>query len=68
MIDQLLDKVFTEGGIWCCLCVYMIVYTNKKYSALERDVRTTLKDTLDKNTETLIKIMEGRPYADKNKR
>ena len=61
MIDQLIDKVIDQGGIWCCLCVYMILYTNKKYTILEKEVRTTLKEALEKNTKALNKVKEC-PY------
>lgn len=58
MVDQLVEKVIEHGGIWCCLCVYMIIYTNKKYNALETYVRNTLNETIKTNSDLLSKIEE----------
>ena len=58
MVDQLIEKVIEQGGIWCALCVYMILYTNKKYNTLERYVRDTLNETIKTNSDLLAKIEE----------
>lgn len=65
MIDQLIEKVIEQGGIWCALCVYMILYTNKKYNTLETYVRDTLNTTIKTNSDLLAKI-EEKIDADKN--
>jgi len=67
MIDQIIEKVIEQGGIWCALCVYMILYTNKKYNSLEKEVRDRLSGALDANTAALQLVKETIENANKNR-
>ena len=67
MIDQIIEKVIEQGGIWCALCVYMILSTNKRYTALEKEVRSHLTDTIKDNTHALKEFKEITNNADKNR-
>ena len=66
MIDQLISKIVEQGGIWCALCVYMILSSNRRYTALEKEVRDNLSGTIKENTLALKDFKENTQNANKN--
>lgn len=67
MIDQIIEKVIEQGGIWCALCVYMILSSNRRFNALEKEVRDNLSGTIQANTIALNEFKENTNNANKNR-
>ena len=65
MLDQLWKLAIEDGGIWCCLCVYMVVYNNKKNKELEAWVREEVITAIQASTAALVQIKEVVDNANK---
>jgi hypothetical protein len=58
MIDQLIEIAMTQG-IWCVLCIYLIVQQNRKLTKLENWVQEKVLVALDDNTKALNTFKEA---------
>jgi hypothetical protein len=58
MIETLWEVAVKEGGIWCVLCIYLILHQQRKYTDLEKWVKTEVIAAITASTTTMIKIEE----------
>lgn len=66
MLHQLWELAINEGGIWCILCVYMIITNNKKNKELEDWVREEVITAINASTAAMKEIKEAVDHANKH--
>lgn len=66
MLEQLWQLAIDDGGIWCCLCVYMIINNNKKNKELESWVREEVVTAINASTAAMTQIKEIVDNANKH--
>lgn len=67
MLEKLYELAIDGGGIWCVLCVYLIVRQNQRYEKLEQWVKEEVITAINAATHVMTEIKE-RMDADKHDR
>lgn len=57
-MEQLYELAVKGGGIWCVLCIHLIIMQNRKYSSLETWVREKVTTALSDNTAVMKEVKE----------
>lgn len=58
MLEKLYTLAIEGGGIWCCLCIYMIIKQQRKYDALEKWVKEEVITAINASTKVMMDIKE----------
>ncbi len=58
MLEELYRLAVDEGGIWCCLCIYLIIHQQKKQNALEKWVKDEVIVSINASTKVMTEIKE----------
>ena len=66
MLEQIWKLAIDDGGIWCCLCIYMIIVNNKKNKELEDWVREEVVTAINASTAAMTQIKEIVDNANKH--
>jgi len=67
MLENIWTLAINEGGIWCCLCVYLIVHQQRKQNALEKWVKEEVIVSINTSNKVMSEIKEYM-YGHKNNR
>ena len=58
MLEELYMLAIDGGGIWCVLCIYLIVHQQRKQNALEAWVKEEVITAINASTEVMTQIRE----------
>jgi len=58
MLDSLYQMAIEGGGIWCVLCIYLIICQKRKYDELEAWVKEEVITAIRASTEVMKDIKE----------
>ncbi len=58
MLEELYKLAIDGGGIWCVLCIYLIVHQQRKQNALEAWVKEEVITAINASTEVMTQIRE----------
>lgn len=58
MLDSLYQMAIEGGGIWCVLCIYLIIRQKRKYDELEAWVKEEVITAIRASTEVMKDIKE----------
>ena len=58
MLERLYELAIDGGGIWCGLCVYLIIRQHQRYDKLEEWVKEEVLQALNAATNAIEQIKE----------